>query len=144
MFDIDGTLLESYKVDSICFKSAVEEVTGVPIQSNWAEYQHVTDAGIIREYLDKNNIKDKNIIKTKIKEKFICKLQEAIKHTPIKEIPGANNFLKILKIKKNVTISFATRGWLESSLLKLKSAGIQTQNIYIASVLSHKIVNKTR
>lgn len=137
MFDIDGTLVESNEIDSLCFKRAVEEVTGITIQPDWSLYQHVTDSGILNEFLEKNQVKDRESTKAKVKEEFVSKLQEALLLEPLKEIPGASAFLNELESKRNVTISFATGGWLESALLKLKSAEISVGNIPIASANDH-------
>jgi len=49
MFDIDGTLVESYDVDSKLFVESVYEVTGLSIDANWGRYRNVTDSGILQE-----------------------------------------------------------------------------------------------
>ena len=35
MFDVDGTLIQSYGFDETCFVAAVKEVTGVDLVSDW-------------------------------------------------------------------------------------------------------------
>jgi len=56
MFDVDGTLVESYSWDEECFVSAVSEVLGHKIDSNWDGYEHVSDAGILNEHLVRKGI----------------------------------------------------------------------------------------
>lgn len=137
MFDIDGTLIESYDFDSECLSEAVQEVTGYDIDTNWARYKHVTDAGILREFFEENSIDNKEIIAGKIKSAFIEKIQARIEKQSISEISGASKFIDKLKALDNVIISFATGGWYESAIIKLQSAGIDISNIPIASSNDH-------
>lgn len=133
MFDIDGTLVESYELDSICFVSAVEEVTGICIDSDWSKYQHVTDSGILNEIIKSNNILNEKRVHADVKQAFVKRLKQAIELKPIYQVPGASSFLSLLSSMNNVKVSFATGGWYESALLKLRSAGIDFSKIPIAS-----------
>ena len=56
MFDIDGTLVRSYDLDSICYIDAVREVTGICVDPDWSKYRHVTDAGILEEIIEVNGL----------------------------------------------------------------------------------------
>jgi beta-phosphoglucomutase-like phosphatase (HAD superfamily) len=47
MFDIDGTLVESYEFDSKCFAHAIKEVTGIEIKTDWSTYSHVSDLELL-------------------------------------------------------------------------------------------------
>jgi hypothetical protein len=49
MFDIDGTLIESYKFDSECFGSAVKKVTNLETTADWQKYLQVTESRILRQ-----------------------------------------------------------------------------------------------
>ena len=50
MFDIDGTLTQTFAVDTECYVEAVREVAGFQsISTNWARYQHTSDSGILDE-----------------------------------------------------------------------------------------------
>lgn len=133
MFDIDGTLLQSYDVDSECFVSAVKEVAGIEISSDWSNYAHVTDAGILDEILESNEVPDRQIIYNEVKSVFIQKIQERINIKPVQEVIGASSFLKFLNTMDDVVVSLATGGWYESAILKLRSAGINIDGLPIAS-----------
>lgn len=39
LFDIDGTLVESYDFDTECFQAAIQDVLGVTIRPDWGHYQ---------------------------------------------------------------------------------------------------------
>ena len=137
MFDIDGTLIESYDFDSECFTEAVKEVTGLEINTDWACYKHVTDTGILNEFFNENNIENTNEITKSIKCTFLAKIQTRIDKAPIREIKGASKFIAKLKELDGIVISFATGGWLESAVLKLESAGIDISGVPIASSNDH-------
>ncbi len=137
MFDIDGTLIQSYNLDSDCFVSAVKEVTGLIIDSDWAQYQHVTDAGILNEIIATNKLCDGADIHRKVKAAFVEKITQQIKRHPVQEIPGASSILALLNSMDNVVVSVATGGWYESAILKLRSAGMNLSGLTIASSNDH-------
>ena len=138
MFDIDGTLVESYEFDSNCYASAVKEVVGISIDEDWSNYKHVTDAGILNEVIEQNNLNVyKNNLIDAVKKKFFSNVREYIQHNPVKEIPGASSFVSKLRSMDNIVVSFATGGWHESAILKLNSAGFDTNSIPIGSSDDH-------
>ncbi len=137
MFDIDGTLVESYDLDSICFINAVKDVTGIYIDSDWSKYNHVTDSGILREVLTKNGIPNKQETQVEVKKIFIEKLKKSIADKPVREISGAASLLTLLNSMNNVVVSLATGGWWESAILKLESAGIDFSSMIFASSNDH-------
>ena len=50
MFDIDGTLTNTYVSDENEFVRAIREVLGLPaINTDWASYHHVTSEGVLNE-----------------------------------------------------------------------------------------------
>ncbi len=50
MFDIDGTLTESFDLDSATYLDALREVFRFrDVSDDWATYRHVTDTGILAE-----------------------------------------------------------------------------------------------
>ena len=51
MFDIDGTLVNSNDFDEECYLKAAETVLSVKISSDWENYEHATDSGILNEVI---------------------------------------------------------------------------------------------
>ena len=137
MFDIDGTLVESCEIDSQCFIDAVKEVTGLSINSDWSGYQHVTDKGILDEFLYSNGFSNKEEIENSIKRLFLEKLEASLACQPLKEISGAADFLTLLQSMNKVIVSLATGGWGESAILKLASANINCSTIPLTSSNDH-------
>ncbi|MCL6416841.1 HAD family hydrolase [Aestuariirhabdus sp. Z084] len=138
MFDVDGTLIESYDFDEECFVAAVSEVLGHKIDSNWDGYKHVSDAGILNEHLYRQGITENlEQIHRSVKHRFIAKLNRYVSQNPVNEIAGASALIKYLKAHEAASLSIATGGWKESATLKLQSAGIDVSGIAIASSNDH-------
>ncbi len=50
VFDLDGTLTRTSRVDSECYERALLEVAGVrDPRTDWSTYEHATDTGIVDE-----------------------------------------------------------------------------------------------
>ena len=50
MFDIDGTLAETFQVDSECYVQALKDVFGFSdVNTDWSSYKHTSDSGILNE-----------------------------------------------------------------------------------------------
>ncbi|MBW0147939.1 HAD family hydrolase [Marinobacter sp. CAU 1620] len=138
MFDIDGTLVESYDFDTECFQAAIKDVLGVTIGPDWSRYRHVTDSGILAEVIDSLGLEsDSESITADVKEQFISRVADYISCHSISPIPGAYELLSQLVARKNVAVAFATGGWSESAKMKLGSAGITFSAIPLASSSDH-------
>ena len=138
MFDIDGTLVQSYEFDEEIYICAVEAVVGFEIDRNWSNYEHVSDVGILNEIIETHGLDEENeAIQHKVKEIFIREISNHISEHPTKEVPGAISFLNNLKNLNNVIVSFATGGWYETAVLKLNSAGFNYSKKFISSSNDH-------
>ncbi len=128
IFDIDGTLTDSTKVDDHCFFKAFEGVFGFDISnSNWSEFQIVTDWGICEEILFKaQNRNPKNTELERLKIEFTRLLEEESRRDPnqFREIPGASNFIKKLDEKFQIPLGIATGSWEKPARIKLEAIGI--------------------
>lgn len=139
VFDIDGTLIESYDFDTECFQKAIQDVLDVLVDPDWGKYRHVTDAGILNQIMDERPpVDDRESIILAIKERFVERIENHLSQQRIFPIPGADRFLAELAERDDVTLAMATGGWYESAILKLKAAGIDTTNIPIASASDHE------
>ncbi|QTD38046.1 HAD hydrolase-like protein [Polaribacter batillariae] len=130
IFDIDGTLTDTTKVDDKCFIEAFNNIFGINISNqNWSELTNVTDWGITEEII----LNNKNRIPTDVEyEKMISEFFSLLQSEfnadkkQFCEIKGAYNFIKFLLKKSNIKIGIATGGWAKSANLKLKSIGIDS------------------
>lgn len=136
MFDIDGTLIQSNEFDGMLFVKAVSDVLGISISSNWEEYRHVTDAGILDESINVYEVTgDRDQIHRDVKARYVELTRQYIdkNNLEIKEIAGACSFISGLRTRENVRIAFATGSWEETAIMKLNTVGIETEGIAFAS-----------
>ena len=137
IFDIDGTLTETNKVDDECFVKAFatsHQITDIEI--DWTKYNHVTDSGLVSEIfkhkLGRSPSEDDFLA---FKSCFIENLNAyAFKdETLFAEIPNAKAMLKKLKLEKDWAIALATGSFYDSAKLKLEKAKIEIKDFPIAT-----------
>lgn len=135
IFDIDGTLLESFETDCELFVRAVKEVLGIDVvNSDWSSYRHVTDEGILRDIIEDNGFGRDSELFESTKRHFISLLSDHIRaNGPFAEIPGAVDFVSGLIEGGRHYVAYATGAWRESALLKLESAGFPISNIRVST-----------
>jgi beta-phosphoglucomutase-like phosphatase (HAD superfamily) len=138
LFDIDGTLVESYDFDTECFQAAAKDVLGVTIGPDWSRYHHVTDSGILTEVIEELGLQsDSERITEEVKKRFVCRVADYISCHDVSSISGAYEFLSQLAGRQNIAVAFATGGWSESARMKLAAAGLSFPSIPLASSSDH-------
>ena len=134
IFDIDGTLVESFGFDDACYISAIREVLGeVHIHDDWSKYKNVTDTGSLRQIMEENQIQEKEQIKevrTKFGDLIREYLQNGGKCCPIK---GAIHLIAKLLTSDGYEVGFATGGWEHTAKMKLQYAGFNLRNTVLTS-----------
>jgi phosphoglycolate phosphatase-like HAD superfamily hydrolase len=126
MFDIDGTLTDTMKVDALCFVRAFAEVCGFgDIDTDWSRYGHATDAGIFYEIFEARvgRLPTAEEI-SRFHQHFMNLLVEASKERPFAALPGAAQLLSLLADRGSYKVSLATGCWSDSARLKMMSAGM--------------------
>ena len=97
VFDVDGTLTNTMKVDAECFHRAFVDVFDVrDINTNWSDYTHVTDSGITNEILEEHAAREPTEEElSRLKGRFVELLEEAFERDPdsIQPIRGAREAL---------------------------------------------------
>ena len=136
MLDVDGTLIDNYDFDFVCFRSAVEEVLGIELTDDWDTFTNVTDVGVLEELIEQLGLRqDRMRILREAKALFLKKLREYIfsnKHDLV-ATPGAIEFVNDMKAHPNVVLAIATGGWEESAKMKLSAAGLDVDGVSFAS-----------
>ena len=134
IFDIDGTLVESFGFDDACYISAIREVLGeVHIHDDWGKYINVTDTGSLRQIMEENRIREKGQIKevrTKFGELIRQYLQNGGECRPKK---GAIHLINKLITADCYKVGFATGGWRHTATMKLRHAGFNLRNTVLTS-----------
>ncbi len=135
IFDIDGTLLQSASIDDDLYKESVHSVLGpVRFRLTLADYEFVTDAGILSQVLKDNSIAPRSDLVETVVARFVNLLECHIRASgPFDEVPGARRLIGELQASKNHAVAIATGGWRESAELKLKTAGFDLTGVPLAT-----------
>ena len=139
IFDIDGTLLDSFDDDALLYVDSIRHVMGqVSIREAWEHYPRVSDTGILADICQDNSLAYDDALSDSIRDVFVGRMKARMEvHGPYREIPGALAYLEALRSKPNVQIAYATGGWRASAELKLRSAGFPLQGVPLASANDH-------
>lgn len=139
MFDVDGTLVQSESVDEELYRKAVLDVTGEALNSDWAHFNHITDAGILAQHLAEAGIQEseQGYLSREVKGMFTRLIEDRLNICSLSQIQGAADFIAELRKDDGVTLSIATGGWRDTALIKLKSAQIDISGIHLASSDDH-------
>jgi phosphoglycolate phosphatase-like HAD superfamily hydrolase len=128
MFDLDGTLVDSNAIDSNCYLQALVDVFGFDlnkIDRNWANYPHVTDAGILHTLCSRELDREPHLIELiSYRQRFLELLESAIGDRPLRQIAGAKNILERLNVDNHYAIALATGAWQQTASFKLERAGL--------------------
>jgi phosphoglycolate phosphatase-like HAD superfamily hydrolase len=126
MFDIDGTLTETMKVDEECFVRSFVEVFGfTDIDTDWSQYPHVTDSGIFHEvYAPRMGRPPTALDVSRFRRHFIELLAVASSQSPFAPVAGADRLLSRLACGGSHRVSLATGSWRDSARLKMAGAGM--------------------
>jgi len=128
IFDIDGTLVHSNKVDSQCFSDSYEAVFGRAFPSiDWREYPHVTDDTIFGTVFKNQFLRLPTALETQtFKEHFVASILTERDRQPdaFKEVPGARAMVEALRKDDRYRIGIATGGWKAPAQVKLDFVGI--------------------
>jgi phosphoglycolate phosphatase-like HAD superfamily hydrolase len=135
MFDIDGTLTQSMSIDDLFFAEALSETFGFgEISTDWASYRHATDSAIVHELVETRLNREVTAEEMqRVRRCFVRKVEEATQREPVREIPGAGEFLRLLSAEPGIGVSFATGGWSDSARAKMRSAGLDFDAFPFAS-----------
>ena len=131
MFDIDGTLTQTYQADETCFVQALREVFGfTDINTDWASYPHCSDSGILEVLfqirLGRSPLPAEISV---LQAHFVSLLTAATVVQPFNPIAGARDFLSSLTSSSALAVSLASGAWECSARFKLASAGLDFPQI---------------
>jgi phosphoglycolate phosphatase-like HAD superfamily hydrolase len=132
IFDIDGTLTVTDRVDDICFVQALADAHGITgVSTHWAEYPHTTDSAITSHiFQERFNRAPEEAELVKFKSHFVGLLEDyrAKDSSLFGEIAGASSMLRRLNQEPEWRVAIASGGWRVSATLKLKTAGIEVND----------------
>ncbi len=128
LFDIDGTLLYSEKVDSRCFANSYEAIFGRPFPTiDWSKFAEVTDHVIFRTaYYDHFGRFPTETERTVFEDHYLAALNASRAERPeeFREVPGAARLWQRLEADERFVPGIATGGWRRPAAIKLTHVGI--------------------
>jgi phosphoglycolate phosphatase-like HAD superfamily hydrolase len=134
LFDIDGTLLFSDRLDSRCFAASYEAVFGQSFPSiDWSVYPHVTDHVIFRTVFQGHFGRDATPQeRATFEARYLSGLQEQRTRTPedFREVPGARRLWEEVSVSTHFIPGIATGGWRAPARIKLAHVGISPDPPY--------------
>jgi phosphoglycolate phosphatase-like HAD superfamily hydrolase len=136
MFDLDGTLVDSTKIDTDCYLQALVDIFGFDldrIDRDWGNYPHITDAGILSTLcsVELGRLPTKPEI-DRYQSRFLELLYIATNDRPLLPIDGAIELIKYLQDRPDYAIAIATGAWQSTAKFKLDRSGFGELKIPIA------------
>jgi len=136
IFDIDGTLVDTSGFEDRLYTQAVHHILGnVSIRPSWAQYPHVSDAGILAEICRVNSIAQADVerkVRACFGEMVAAELSGA---SACSAVPGGVAAFNALRAVVHVGI--ATGGWGHTARMKLDAAGYSIVDVAIATSDDH-------
>jgi phosphoglycolate phosphatase-like HAD superfamily hydrolase len=131
MFDIDGTLTETNRVDEECYVQALlDEFSFRDIDTDWSRYPHCSDSGILETIFRGRRRRSPHTEEiARFQERFTMLLTQAASVQPFREIGGAATFLSRLLAEECSIVALASGGWRATANLKLASAGLDLRQL---------------
>jgi len=135
IFDIDGTLLHSAEIDDALYRQSVQAVLGhVRLRPTLADYEYVTDSGILAQIFADNGLAVCPERSAAIRSAFVDACRAHIdNHGAFPEIPGAREMLRRLSMSPDHAVAIATGGWRDTARLKLETAGFELRGLPLAT-----------
>ena len=144
VFDIDGTLTRTNRIDNVTFRAAHAAVLGeVNIDHAWGDFTHMTDRCINAEIFQR--IAGRPPSETEIEEiqtDFVDRLRRAHAEdaAAFEAVAGAATVLAHLKEEAGWAVALATGGWGVSARFKLDVAGIE--HARLPGAFGHEFVSR--
>ena len=136
LFDIDGTLLFSNKVDSQCFADTFYERYAKQFPSiDWTYFPHVTDHTIFREAYKEihSDYPSLDEIETFTRQ-FVASIQKARIKKPdaFQMVPGAKSLFNDLQ-DNSTALGIGTGGWQAPATIKLKHVDLYHDELILSA-----------
>lgn len=135
IFDLDGTLVYSNRIDSQCFADTYRTIYGREFPSiDWHVYPHVTDTSIFATVIEQQfgrEVDPKEVVR--FQDAFVALLKQRRKEDPAAfcMVPGARELVHQLHAHPDYAVGIATGGWQRPAILKLEHVEIDRRPIFL-------------
>ena len=135
IFDVDGTLVFSEKLDSKCFAATYQEVYGLPFPTiDWRKFPHVSDTTIFKTVIQEHfNREASEEEEESFRQKFVANIIQNRKKTPaeFKAVPFAKQTIERLLEDERFIVGIATGGWKAPAIVKLNFVNIPVEKLIV-------------
>ena len=133
IFDIDGTLTQTSRVDEMCFTRAFADTHGLEVLADhWVDCPHVSDSGVTQHLFQYYFGRDPRDHESgAIKQRLVDLLEEhhRLDRSYFAEIPRAAETFNRLVESRGWSKAIATGCWQPSAEVKLRAASINYQGV---------------
>ncbi len=132
IFDVDGTLVGSYRLEGDCFVAAFDDALGITgIDRDWARYDHVTDPGIAAQIIRARKGREPRADElARLQAAFHVRLAEAAgRDGAFAAIHGAAGLIAALRARAGWALALATGAWREAALFKIGRSGLDVYGL---------------
>ena len=132
VFDVDGTLTDTTKVDAVCFLRTFAEELGITLHSDWIDYTSPTDSGITLQAFQERFGRSPSADEVAaLRRRFVGLLEQSFRDAPdgCRAVPGAPALLDRLRATPGWEVAIATGCWKASALLKLRNAAVNVDDV---------------
>jgi phosphoglycolate phosphatase-like HAD superfamily hydrolase len=135
IFDIDGTLTRPYSGEDASFLEGLELAFGFrEVSSNWNEYPHVTDTGIVQSLFQSRLRRRPNPDEmSRFQELYSRAFLARVGPEDGLDVPGASGFITALKENPDWRVAMATGNCLRMAGIKLTRGGIPWREVPLAN-----------
>jgi phosphoglycolate phosphatase-like HAD superfamily hydrolase len=132
MFDMDGTLTDSFAIDENCYVRAIEralKLTGVVTE--WDSYLHASSSYCLEEIVRRHRGSLPDALESRAVQKHLVELMEEIaklRGRATAEIPGAAECVRTLP-DHGYAVAIASGDWEATARHKLTTAGIPFEGL---------------
>ena len=134
VFDIDGTLTETNRVDTYHYESAVRSAFPDVTVDSVNDFAEFTDAGILREIWERHGAGEYEPVERQVEADLIAGLTDASRRDPgqFAPVPGAREIFSAVQDTGWIP-AMATGAWRRSATLKLDVAAIPVNGVPLAT-----------
>ncbi len=132
IFDVDGTLVQSYELDGECFVAAFHDALGIAdVDTDWARYDHATDPGIAAQIIRERRGREPGADElTHLQSAFRARLAEAAgRDGAYAALPGAAGLLAALRARADWSLALATGAWRAAARFKINRSGLELDDL---------------
>jgi phosphoglycolate phosphatase-like HAD superfamily hydrolase len=132
MFDMDGTLTDSFSIDENCYVRAIEQALDLPgVRTDWHSYQHTSASYCLEQIVHQARGHPPTAAESQaVQTRMIAIMEEITRRTGrrTQAIPGAAACLRELR-RRGIAVAIASGDWEKTARHKFATAGLPVEDL---------------